>query len=396
MSKRFLLLPYWYLLFTIGFGWFILAPLDPAIAAFLKVDPTSILVVVDAYGYAMVALGLVAGAISLKVTVRTALYIAIFLSAVGLLGRALSTDYTEFLVFALLAASAYPLALAPVGSLSASIDRKHSNLIIGMSVGILFIGLAAGSFSGPALLQYLGLRNALLVPVVLGVLAAAVVPIAARDYPKNYSGRNFKGTFRKGMIKNWWIGFTVASLAVMFGGISATVLENLHGYAILESISISGILGGLGFLGSGLGAATVPAIFERINRLKAGLISTAFAALVTVLLLLFSLVFSRIIILMEIGFFFFGFFGNAFWSMSLTSVTFYTEDPAKSGFATSMFSVVSNFGVSIVPVFLGSLFFARSSADYALIIAAGMVVIAALLSPFLIRSRGVPSSGPDN
>jgi MFS family permease len=214
--------------------------------------------------------------------------------------------------------------------------------------------------------------------------------MAARDYPKNYRGRNFKGTFRKGMIKNWWVGFTVASLAVMFGAISATVLENLHGYAILTSISISGILGGLGFLGSGLGAATVPAVFERLKRLKVGLITTAFAALVSVLLLLFSLVYSRIIILMEIGFFFFGFFGNAFWSMSLTSVTFYTDDPAKSGFATSMFSVVSNIGVSIVPVFLGSLFFARSSVDYAFIIAAGMVVIAALLSPFLIRSRGPP------
>lgn len=396
MSKRFLLLPYWYLLFTIGFGWFILAPLDPAIAAFLRVDPTSILVVVDAYGYAMVVLGLVAGAISLKVTVRTALYIAIFLSAIGLLGRALSTDYTEFLIFALLAASAYPLALAPVGSLSASIDKEHSNLIIGMSVGILFIGLAAGSFSGPSLLKSLGLRDTLLVPVVLGVLAAAIVPIAAKDYPKNYSGRNFKGTFKKGMIKNWWIGFTIASLAVMFGAISATVLENLHGFAILTSISISGILGGLGFLGSGLGAATVPAIFEKIKRLKDGLVAMASASLVFVLILLFSLVYSRIIILMEIGFFFFGFFGNAFWSMSLTSVTFYTEDPAKSGFATSMFSVISNIGVSVVPVFLGSLFFARSSVDYAFVIAAGMVVIAALLSPFLLRSRVISSSGEGN
>ena len=396
MSKRFLLLPYWYLLFTIGFGWFILAPLDPAIAAFLRVDPTSILVVVDAYGYAMVVLGLVAGAISLKVTVRTALYIAIFLSAIGLLGRALLTDYTEFLIFALLAASAYPLALAPVGSLSASIDKEHSNLIIGMSVGILFIGLAAGSFSGPSLLKSLGLRDTLLVPVVLGVLAAAIVPIAAKDYPKNYSGRNFKGTFKKGMIKNWWIGFTIASLAVMFGAISATVLENLHGFAILTSISISGILGGLGFLGSGLGAATVPAIFEKIKRLKDGLVATASASLVFVLILLFSLVYSRIIILMEIGFFFFGFFGNAFWSMSLTSVTFYTEDPAKSGFATSMFSVISNIGVSVVPVFLGSLFFARSSVDYAFVIAAGMVVIAALLSPFLLRSRVISSSGEGN
>lgn len=391
MDRKFLLLPYWYLLFTIGFGWFILAPIDPALAAFLKVDPTSILVIIDSYGYAMVALGLVAGLISLKVTVRTALYIAILISAVGLLGRALSTNYAEFLVFALLAASAYPLALAPVGSLSASIDRAHSNLIIGMSVGILFIGLAVGSFSGPTLLHYLGLRNTLLVPVVLAIIAAVVVPLAAKDYPKNYSGKNFKGTFRSGMIKNWWVGFTIASLAVMFGGIAATVLENLHGFSIFTAISISGILGGLGFLGSGLGAASLPAIFERMNRLKTGLISTALAALASVLLLLFSLVYSKQVFLMEIGFFFFGFFGNAFWSMSLTSVTFYTEDPAKSGFATSMFSVVSNFGVSVVPVFLGSLFFARSSADFALILAAGMVVIAALVSPFLIRTRTQPT-----
>jgi DHA1 family inner membrane transport protein len=58
MSQWTKLIPYWFLLFTIGFGWFILAPLDPLLAAYLKASPTAIIVIIDAYGYAMAMLWL--------------------------------------------------------------------------------------------------------------------------------------------------------------------------------------------------------------------------------------------------------------------------------------------------------------------------------------------------
>ncbi|MCL4451033.1 MAG: MFS transporter [Candidatus Thermoplasmatota archaeon] len=377
------LIPYWFLLFTIGFGWFILAPLDPILATYLKASPTAIIVIIDAYGYAMAVIGLLAGYLASRITVKITLFASMTLSAVGLLGRAITSDYTGFLLFALLGASAYPLALAPVGSISSSINRERSHTIIGISVGILFIGLAAGDFTGSALYSIIGLRFTLLVPFILSLVAAASIFFTLDSYPRYYRGRKLRGSFRPGMLRNWWVGFTVASLSVMFGAIAATSLTNLHGFSIGVSISYSGLLGGLAFLGSGLGAIVLPPIMEISNRLRKGLVFTALLSFISIAFLLASFVFSRIIGLMAIGFFAFGFFGNAYWSMALTSVTKYADDPAASGFATSMYSVIANAGVSIVPVLLGPLFYGHVDAIYGTAIVIIMVLLAAIVSPFL-------------
>ena len=60
MSKWGDLAPYWFLLFTIGFGWFILAPLLPALSKALSVGLGSVLLIVSSYGYTMVVFGLLA------------------------------------------------------------------------------------------------------------------------------------------------------------------------------------------------------------------------------------------------------------------------------------------------------------------------------------------------
>ena len=377
------LIPYWFFLFTIGFGWFILAPLDPILAAYLKASPTAIIVIIDAYGYAMAVIGLLAGYLASRITVKVTLYASMALSAIGLLGRAIISDYSGFLLFALLGASAYPLALAPVGSISSSINRERSHTIIGISVGILFIGLAAGDFGGSALYSIIGLRSTLLVPFFLSLVAAVFLVFTLGGYPRYYRGKNLKGIFRPGMLRNWWVGFTVASLSVMFGAIAATSLENLHGFSIGMSISYSGLLGGLAFLGSGLGAILLPPLMEISDRLRKGLVFTALLSFVSIAFLLTSFVFSRFIDMMAIGFFAFGFFGNAYWSMALTSVTKYADDPAASGLATSKYSVIANAGVSIVPVLLGPLFYTHVYAIYGTAIVVIMALLAATVSPFL-------------
>lgn len=132
------LLPYWFLLFTIGFAWFILAPIIPALISLFGVGLSAILLIISLYGYTMVVLGLLAGYIAAKFTVKSALYWAALLSVVGLIGRALAPDYTSFFIMALVAAIAYPLAMAPVGTVSESISKERSHTIIGVSVGILF------------------------------------------------------------------------------------------------------------------------------------------------------------------------------------------------------------------------------------------------------------------
>jgi DHA1 family inner membrane transport protein len=85
------------------------------------------------------------------------------------------------------------------------------------------------------------------------------------------------------------------------------------------------------------------------------------------------------------AFFMFGFFGNAFWSMAMTSTTKYVDDPAKSGFATSMYSVATNIGVAFVPTYLGPFFLADTTGG--IVIVTGALIAASILAPTLLVKR---------
>ncbi|MCL5105883.1 MAG: MFS transporter [Candidatus Marsarchaeota archaeon] len=340
MSNLTKVMPYWFLLFTIGFGWFILAPLLPALGSVFGVKIASILLIISGYGYTMVVLGLLAGYISAKFTVKAALYSAAIISLIGLVGRVLSPSYISFLIFGIIAAIAYPLAMAPVGAISESIFKEKSHTIIGVSVGLLFLGMAFGAFFGPVLFKALGLNNTLWVTVLLAAIAALWIAFGIRNYPTNYKGKSLKGVFKIGMIKNWYVGLSIASMSVMFGGIASTVLM-LHKFSLDSALGWGGLVGGLAFLGSALGAIILPPLFEKYKKFKLGLVLTGILMFVFAAVMAMSLSYTTLMLYIVVGFFFFGFFGNAYWSMAMTSTTNYVSDPAQAGFATSMYSVIT-------------------------------------------------------
>ncbi len=379
MSNWSKLAPYWFLLFTIGFGWFILAPLVPLLSVSLDVGEASILLLVSMYGYTMVVLGLLAGWISAKFTVKAALYVAAILTIIGLIGRIFFTgNYTGFIIFQIIAASGYPLAMAPVGSISTSMFKERSHTIVGISVGILFLGLGVGALLGPSLVNAMGLAGSLITAAVLAIVAAIWILLGINSYPTFYKGRSLHGVFKPGMIKNWWVGFAISSMAVMFGGIASTML--LH-FNITGAITLGGILGGLAFIGSALGAIILPPVFDRYKRIHTGLIITAGLSFIFVSILAYFLGFDPDIGILVTAFFLFGFFGNAFYTLAMSSTTNYVPDPAQSGFATSMYSVISNLGVAFVPVFLGPEFSVDASIAVAIVFA--IELIAFILSPVL-------------
>ncbi|MGC8538183.1 MAG: MFS transporter [Candidatus Micrarchaeia archaeon] len=381
MTKWTKLLPYWFLLFTIGFGWFILAPLVPLLSTSLGVNIAAVLLLISMYGYTMVVLGLLAGWISAKFTVKAAIYYAIALSVIGLVGRSLfTTNYVGFIIFQIIAASAYPLAMAPVGSVADSISKEHAHTIVGISVGILFLGLAFGAFFGSALTSALGMSGALWFTAALAIIAAIWVVPGIKGYPINYKGKSLHGVFKVGMIKNFWVGLSIASMSVMFGGIASTMLLHFH-FALAQALTYGGLLGGLAFLGSALGAIILPPIFEQYRAIRAGLVSTSLLSLIFVTALAYSLGFGPNIGLLLAAFFLFGFFGNAFWTMAMTSTTKYVSDPAQSGFATSMYSVVTNLGVAFIPVFLGPEFAVNAAIAVSIVFV--IELIAFILSPML-------------
>jgi len=376
------LLPYWFLLLTIGFSWFILAPLVPALISTFNVSLSAIMLIISTYGYTMVILGLLAGYIAAKFTVKSALYWSALISIIGLVGRALAPDYMTFLIMGIIAAIAYPLAMAPVGSISESISKEKAHTIVGVSVGILFLGMAFGAFFGPGLFGAFGLGGVLWITAVLAILAGIWIAFGIKGYPTYYKGKSLKGTFKWGMLKNWYVGLAIASISVMFGGIASTVLL-LNNFDKADALMYGGILGGLAFLGSALGAIILPPIFEKYKKLKLGIITTAFLMFVSAVAMAGGLAFSTDILLIATGFFFFGFFGNAFWSMALTSTTNYVSDPAQAGFATSMYSVVTNLGVALIPVFLGVYFGSLSTIYIGVIAVIVIEFIALVIAPEL-------------
>lgn len=374
------LIPYWILLFTIGFGWFILAPLVPDLMGLYNSSSGGIVFLISLYGYTMVAIGLLSGYISAKFTARVSLLLAAALSIAGLGGRAFSSGYNELLIFQIIAATAYPLAMAPVGSIATSIDKEKSHTIVGVSVGSLFIGMATGSFIGPVLNTALGLHSTLLVTVALSVIAMILLAAVVRNYPSKYRGRSLKGSFEPSMLKNWYIGLVISSLAVMFSSIAASTLIGQN-IPVGKAESYGGVLGGLSFLGSGLGAIILPPVFERTGTLKTGLITTSVLSLIFIFILAYFLAHFSGLYLVASGFFLFGFFGNSFWSMAMTSTTKYVSDPAQAGFATSMFSVATNLGVAFVPVFLGPYFIGNPTIGISVVVL--MVLMAFVVSPTL-------------
>lgn len=371
------IVPYWFLIFTIGFGWFILAPLVPILVSHFNVPLSSVLLIISAYGYSMAILGLLAGFISAKFTTKTVLSLSSTLSFIGLLGRAFSTDFTTFFIFAIIASLSYPLAVAPVGSIAKSLFKERAGTVVGISVGILFIGMAIGSFLGPYIYSSLGLTGTLLLTAILGLLALIFLIPFLEAFPTHYE-RSLKGSFNIGMVKNWYIGLAIASISVLLGSIASTVLL-IHGVSLSLAVSEGGILSGMSFLGSGLGAIILPSIFEG-NKFRLGLILTGILTFISSLLAVFSLSYTTVFYLIVTGYFLYGFFGNAYWSMAMVSTTRYVDDPARAGFATSMYSVVTNVGVSIIPTFIGSLFGNLSTVSIGVMIVIIMELIAGLLS----------------
>ncbi|MEM0132107.1 MAG: MFS transporter, partial [Saccharolobus sp.] len=132
---------------------------------------------------------------------------------------------------------------------------------------------------------------------------------------------------------------------------------------------------GLSLLGSALGSIILPSIFKK----RIGAILTGLLTFFSTLIIIYSF-FTLNVLLISLGYFIFGFFGNAYWSIALALTVAYVNDPAEAGLANSMYSVISNVGVAIIPVFLGSLFANPSTIPLGGIIVIIMELISAIIA----------------
>ncbi|MGC8629293.1 MAG: MFS transporter [Candidatus Micrarchaeia archaeon] len=372
--------PYWLLLFAIGFAWFVPASLVPVLVKLFDVGLGSMLLAVSAFGYAVAVLGLVAGYVSAKYSIKTSLYLAAAITLVGLVGRAYAPNYLTFIIMDFFAAIGFPFALSPVGNVCESLYKEKAHTAVGISIGALFLGMAFGSLLGPSLLAMFGISGALWSTALLAAVAAIWVFLGIRGH-SYYKGYSLKGAFAWGMLKNWYIGVAVAAIAVTFGSISATVLS-LHNVA--NALELGGLLGGILYIGSSFGAIVLPLLFERHNAIKLGVIATGVLTFLSTIAMAWGLGYTTDIALIASGLFFFGFFGNGgFWSLALSTTANYAHDPAHAGFATAMFTSIANLGVGIIPVYLGVQFGSASTIGTGVSIVIGAAFVSMLLAPLL-------------
>lgn len=392
MNKTLQLIPYWILNFTIGFGWFSLAPLVPHLMSQFSAGESAIIELISVYGYTMVAFALLSGYLSARHSVSYSLILSAVISSVGLFLRAFSGNYEFLLIAQVVAAVAYPLALGPVGSIAQSLSPRRSHTMVGISVGVLFLGMSMGSFLTPSLFALLGgIHGVFLLDAGLSLIALISLPLVLRGYPRDYAGKSLKGVFKAGMVKNWYVGLIISSISVMFGGIAASELIS-HSFSFDSAVYFSGIMSGLSFLGSALGAIILPPLFESLNRVRTGMVVTSLVAFASVVALSYSLSYTSAVNVLMASYFLFGFFGNAYWSMAMTSTTRYVTDPAQAGFSTSMYSVATNLGVAFIPVFLGP-FFSSNALSGVIIVSAALVVAFAISFFLMVSARGTAKTG---
>ncbi len=376
------LLPYWFLLFTIGFGWFIIAPMFPVLQKSMDVNSLHLLfTLISLYGYAMIVFGLAAGWISNKFNIKFLIYTAISLSVIGLVGRSFFTDsYFYFFLFQIIAATAYPMAMAPVGSMVDLISKDYKFSIIGISVGSMFLGSAFGALFGPVLsanLTFIGaLQFAALISIIAGIIA---IPIVSK-YPELKVKKSLKGTFKIGMLKNFWVGFSIPSMFTLISGVGAIMLVHFK-FNFSAALKYAGILAGMAALGAAIGSMIIPSIFEKYKIVRKGIIAVALLSFISAFLLIYLLGFDPSISLMIVFAFLFGFFGNTYWSLTISSMVNYVDDPSQAGFATSMHAVATNLGVAVIPVFLGAEFIIHTLTGFFLIILIELITL--ILSPFI-------------
>ncbi len=372
-----LLLPYAVFALTLGLGWFILAPLVPYLALHFHVSLTLILLLISLYGYAMIAGALPAGYWVAKSGPRAALRTAVILSVAGLALRAFADSFAMMLAGQIIAALAYPFLIAPIGSVLRLGQVKALRLGTGMVIGTLFLGMAIGSFIGPALSPSADLWLALLANLVAGIWLWTQLPSLGSEPSKSVGKTRL-------VISWWWIvGFVVASVSVMFGSVSTSALVHLR---IVNAEALGGLLSGLTFLGSAFGAIIFGWLGEGTT--AAGTLQRLLGILTLVFLMISGLLLTGTLSPSTFGldtaFFLFGLFSNGWYALSLESAAEKARSRSNAGIATAGYSMASNIGVALVPVIVGPLVISAPGLWVAII---AVMAVAAALVPFLAKAH---------
>lgn len=348
MNSKKVLIPYVLFAFVLGYAWFMLAPMVPGIMKQLHAPLSSVLLFISFYGYAMVLGSIPAGFWAARKGPRPVLTCAVILSIVGLLLRPMAHNYTFFFIFQAIAALAYPFLIAPIGAVLRMSSIRNLKSSTGLTIGMLFFGMGLSAI----IAGHFSMMANMWIGFILNLIVGIWLLVSLRDVPS--VGKREAIRLRL-TYSNWWIiGLVVSSTSVMIGGVTTSALGHLK---IPDAEGLGGLLSGLTFLGSAVGAALFGSIAEFVTNSKILIrtlsILTFISVLCVALLITGNLGQSRA--LFDIMFFLAGLFGNGWYALSLEESARRAADNGSAGLNTAGYSMASNLGVAIIPVILGPL-----------------------------------------
>lgn len=347
-NRKSVLIPYVLFAFVLGFAWFMLASMVPAIMTELHASLSSTLLFISFYGYAMVIGAIPAGIWTARKGPRPVLTCAVILSIIGLFLRLFAHTYVVFFIAQAIAALAYPFLIAPIGSVLRMSNIRSLKMATGLTIGMLFFGMGLSAI----IASHFTMMTGLWVGFILNLIVGIWLLIALRGIPQ------FDGPMLvriRVTYSNWWIiGLVVSSTSVMIGGVTASALGHLQ---IADADAFGGLLSGLTFLGSAVGAGLFGAVAEGLRNAKQLIRTLAILTLLSVLLvtLLMTGHLGHSKAIFDIMFFLAGVFGNGWYTLTLEEAARRAADNGSAGLNTAGYSMASNLGVAIIPVILGPL-----------------------------------------
>ena len=272
---------YVFLMFMMQVFWICYAPINKAAGAALGVSDNAIGLLALVFMYVFIPLALPASwAIDTWGFKRAVSLGAVLMGIFGLLRGFFVEDYTLTLIMTIGIALAQPLFLNSSTKMAANWFRLEERAtIIGVGGMFTLLGIVAGQIATPILLEFSGLRSTMMLYGVLGVVAAVLFLIFAKDHPPTPAGHEEKALMLDGLkrILNmrdfYLLAFIFFVINAIFNGIATWVEVMVRPCGL--GIDEAGLIGGLLILGGMLGFVVFSAISDRMRKRKPALIAAA-------------------------------------------------------------------------------------------------------------------------
>ena len=196
---------------------------------------------------------------------------AILLAVFGLLRGIFALNWTLTLITTIGIALSQPLFLNAGTKLAANWFRVEERAtVVGLGGMAVLLGIVIGQIATPLMLEAWGLRNAMLVYGIIGVVCALFFVLFARDHPPTPAGHEERVLMLDGLRHIFRLGdfyllaFVFFVINAIFNGISTWVEVIVRPKGL--DISQAGLIGGLLILGGILGFLIFSSVSDRLRK----------------------------------------------------------------------------------------------------------------------------------